>query len=232
MTEADTRRWPQAILFDLDGTLIDSAGDIRAAVNELLARQGLGPLSLEDVKGMIGQGVKVTVDRAFRACGRLLDSEALERENLVMLDIYADHLTDFTELMPAAAETLEQLHEDGVRLGVATNTPQRAAGAVLGRFGLSRHLDTGVGGDAGVAKPAPDILHAALERLGVESWNALMVGDSISGVVSARAASMGVVVIRGGYTSVPVEKLGATGSGSLAELPEASRCARRAIEGA
>lgn len=223
MTEADTRRWPQAILFDLDGTLIDSAGDIRAAVNELLARQGLGPLSLEDVKGMIGQGVKVTVDRAFRACGRLLDSEALERENFVMLDIYADHLTDFTELMPAAAETLEQLNEDGVRLGVATNKPQRAAEAVLDHFGLIRHLDTVVGGDAGVAKkPAPDILHAALERLGVESWNALMVGDSISDVASARAAGMSVVVIRGGYTSVPVEKLGADRVlESLAELSEA-----------
>ena len=223
MTARETRRWPQAILFDLDGTLIDSAGDIRAAVNELLARHGLGPLSLDDVKGMIGQGVKVTVDRAFRACGRTLDGEGLERENLVMHDIYADHLTDFTQPMPAAAETLEQLHEEGVRLGVATNKPQRAAETVLDHFGLTRHLGAVVGGDAGVAKkPAPDILNAALERLGAEPWNAVMVGDSISDVTSARSAGMSVVVIRGGYTPVPVEELGADRVlESLDELPEA-----------
>jgi phosphoglycolate phosphatase len=232
MSETMTRRWPQAVLFDLDGTLIDSAGDIRAAVNELLARHALGPLPLDDVKAMIGHGVKVTVERAFQACGKPLEDDALEQEHLAMLDIYANHLTEFTELMPSTRETLEALHEQGVKLAVATNKPQRAAEAVLDHFGLFPYLGSVVGGDAGVAKkPAPDILLAALERLGVEPWNGLMVGDSISDVTSARAAGMTVVIIRGGYTSVPAEELGADRVlESLADLQEAFETLREPRE--
>lgn len=223
MSDPISHRWPLAVLFDLDGTLIDSAADIRAAVNQLLEGHALGPLSLDDVKGMIGQGVKVTVDRAFRACGRPLEGEALEQEHLAMLDIYANHLTEFTTLMPATAETLEALHQDGVRLAVATNKPQRAAEAVLDHFGLFPYLDSVVGGDAGVAKkPAPDILLAALDRLGVEPWNAVMVGDSGADVASAQAAGIAAVIIRGGYTNLPAEELGADRVlETLADLPEA-----------
>jgi phosphoglycolate phosphatase len=232
MTDRVPRRWSQAVLFDLDGTLIDSAADIRAAVNQLLERHALGPLSLDDVKAMIGQGVKVTVDRAFRACGRPLEGEALEHEHLAMLDIYANHLTEFTVLMPAAVETLEVLHEEGVRLAVATNKPQRAAEAVLDHFGLFPYLDSVVGGDAGVAKkPAPDILLAALDRLGVEPWNALMVGDSAADVASARAAGIAVVIIRGGYTNLPADELGADRVlETLAELPEAFETLREPMD--
>lgn len=222
-TEDNQRRWPRAVLFDLDGTLIDSAPDIAAAANQLLSRHALGPLSLDEVKAMIGQGVKVLVERAFRACGRPLEGEALEHEHLAMLDIYGNHLTQFTTLMPAARETLELLHEEGVRLAVVTNKPQRAAEAVLDHFGLFPYLGSVVGGDAGVAKkPAPDILLAALDRLGIDAWNALVVGDSGADVASARAAGIAVVVIRGGYTTVPAEELGADRVlETLAHLPEA-----------
>lgn len=232
MNESIARRWPQAVLFDLDGTLIDSAADIQAAVNQLLERHALGPLSLDDVKGMIGQGVKVTVERAFRACNRPLEGEALEQEYLAMLDIYANHLAEFTVLMPGTMETLEALHEQGVLLAVATNKPQRAAEAVLDHFGLFPYLGSVVGGDAGVAKkPAPDILLAALDRLGVEPWNALMVGDSISDVLAARAAGIGVVIIRGGYNTVPAEELGADRVlETMTQLPEAFETLREPRE--
>lgn len=223
MSEAAARRWPQAVLFDLDGTLIDSAPDIRDAVNQLLARHALGPLTLDAVKSMIGQGVKVLVERAFRACGAPLAGEALENAHLEMMDIYGSHLTDKTVLMPAALETLQVLHEEGVRLAVVTNKPQRAAEAVLDHFGFFSCLGSVVGGDAGVAKkPAPDILLAALDRLGVEPRDALVVGDSLSDVAAARAAGIAVVVVRGGYTTVPADELGADRVlDSLGELPEA-----------
>ncbi|MBN9073373.1 MAG: phosphoglycolate phosphatase [Rhizobiales bacterium] len=223
MSQVAGRRWPLAVLFDLDGTLIDSAPDIRGAVNELLERHALGPLSLDAVKSMIGQGVKVLVERAFRACGRPLEGEALENVHLEMLDIYGNHLTRQTVLMPAALETLEALHGEGVRLAVATNKPQRAAEAVLDHFGFFPYLGSVVGGDAGVAKkPAPDILLAALDRLGVGPADALMVGDSHSDVASARAAGMTVVVVRGGYTAVPADELGADRVlETLGQLPEA-----------
>jgi phosphoglycolate phosphatase len=112
--------------------------------------------------------------------------------------------------MPGVEETLAALHGDGVKLAVVTNKPQHAARAVLDHFGLYPILGSVVGGDAGVAKkPAPDMLLAALERLEVEPFNALMVGDSMSDVASARAAGIAVVIIRGGYTTVPAEDLGA-----------------------
>src|SRR3954449_12166139 len=96
--------WPQAVLFDLDGTLIDSAPDIAAAVNELLARSGRGPLTVAAVTSMIGNGVEKLVERALAATGAPLDPPALEREQAAMLDIYAKHLTGLTSLLPGVRE--------------------------------------------------------------------------------------------------------------------------------
>jgi phosphoglycolate phosphatase len=225
-------RWPRAVLFDLDGTLVDSAPDIAAAVNDLISRHGLGPLSLDQVKSMIGRGVKVLTERAFRAVGKPLSPEELEQEYLTMLDVYGNHLTDFTVLMPGVTEVLPALHESGVKLAVATNKPQRAAEAILDHFDLFPYLGSCVGGDAGVEKkPAPDMLLAALERLGVDTWDAVMVGDSSSDVLSARAAGMAVVIIRGGYTTVPADELGADRVlETLAELPEAFETLRPPAE--
>ncbi|MDP3897130.1 MAG: phosphoglycolate phosphatase [Mesorhizobium sp.] len=202
--------WPQAVLFDLDGTLIDSAPDLHASVNLLLVRHSLGPLTLAEVISMIGNGVKKLVERAFAACGRPLDQADLERELQAMLGIYGDHLTVLTVLMPGAHESVQRLHAAGVWLGVVTNKPQRPTEAILDHFGLSPYLGAVVGGDTGVEKkPAPDMIFAALERLGMTPDQAVMVGDSPADVASARAAGVAVIAVRGGYTTVPVDALGA-----------------------
>jgi phosphoglycolate phosphatase len=202
--------WPKAVLFDLDGTLIDSAPDIAAAVNELLARSGRGPLTLTQVTSMIGNGVEKLVERAIEATGEPLGPEALKREQMTMLDIYAKHLTGLTALMPGVREALDALHGDGVLLGLVTNKPQRFIETVLDYFGLSRLFGVVIGGDAGVPKkPAPDMLLAALEQFGVAPADAVMVGDSPADVDSARAAGTASVIVRGGYTSTPAERLGA-----------------------
>ena len=202
--------WPRAVLFDLDGTLIDSAPDIAASVNILLARHALGPLSIEQVISMVGHGIEKTVERAFAACGQPLTRADLALRNAEMVDIYADNLTKLTALNPGAREAVEALHAAGVRLAVATNKPQRATETVLDHFGLTRLIDCAIGGDAGAQKkPAPDILLAALERLGFEAWDAVMVGDSGADIESARAAGIASVAVRGGYSNVPVESLGA-----------------------
>lgn len=202
--------WPQAVLFDLDGTLIHSAPDLHASVNILLARHGLGPLTLEQVISMIGNGVKKLVERAFAACGRPLGEMDLENEHQAMLGIYGDHLTLLTVLMPGAREAVETLHAAGIRLGVVTNKPQMPTEAILDHFGLSRFLGAVIGGDAGVArKPAPDMILAALDRLGATPEAALMVGDSPADLGAARAAGVVMVAVRGGYTNVPADGLGA-----------------------
>ena len=164
----ERRAWPRAVLFDLDGTLIDSAPDIAAAVNELLARSGRGPLTLAAVTSMIGNGVEKLVERAIAATGDALGPQALEREQMAMIDIYAKHLTGLTVLMPGVREALDALHGDGILLGLVTNKPQRFIETVLDHFGLSSLFGVVIGGDAGVAKkPAPDMLLAAVEQFGV-----------------------------------------------------------------
>ncbi|MDW6024645.1 phosphoglycolate phosphatase [Mesorhizobium sp. BAC0120] len=202
--------WPRAVLFDLDGTLIDSVPDIRAAVNELLARRGLGPLPLDQVKSMIGNGVQKLVERAFAATTESLSPAELQDEYMAMLDIYAKHLTGLTTLMPGVRGALDALHGEGVRLGLVTNKPQRFIETILDHFRLAHFFGTVIGGDAGVAKkPAPDMLLAALDQFGAKPWDAVMVGDSVSDVKAARAAGTFAIIVRGGYTVVPVEQLGA-----------------------
>lgn len=216
-------RLPKAILFDLDGTLIDSAPDITAAVNELLDGKGLPPLRLPQVKSMIGNGVEKLVERAFAASGRPLSKAELEEANREMAPIYRRHTTRLTRLMPGAAEALARLHVAGVLMGVATNKPQLATREILQHFRLAERLGAIVGGDAVTRKkPAPDALLLALEQLRTEPHEALMVGDSITDVEAARAAGLPVAIIRGGYTQIPADELGADlVCGSLLDLPAA-----------
>lgn len=213
--------WPRAVLFDLDGTLIDSAPDIRAAVNELLARRDLGPLDLDQVKSMIGNGVRKLVERAFAATAGPLPPAELDAQYMTMIDIYGRHLVKLTTLLPGAADALASLAGAGMALGLVTNKPQRFIETILDHFGLSAAFGAVIGGDAGVAtKPAPDMLFAAMEELGVQPWDTIMVGDSGSDVAAARAAGVLVVLRSGGYTATPAEALGAdiviSGLGDLA----------------
>ena len=215
--------WPQVILFDLDGTLIDSAPDIAAAVNRLLGEDGHEALSLDEVRSMIGNGVKKLVERAYVARHAALEGGALEETTDRMMAIYGDHLTVETVLLPGAAEILAAYHKARVKLGVVTNKPEAFTRTILAHFGLSEIIDVVVGGDTGPErKPAPDMLNHALEQVGLTASRTLMVGDSPADIGAARAAFMASVVVRGGYTNVPVEELGADiVIDSLEELPAA-----------
>lgn len=210
---ADTNKLPytpRAILFDLDGTLVDSAPDIAASVNKLLASRDLPVLSLAQVKSMIGNGLKKLVERAFAASGKALGAAELEDASAEMTAIYRNHLTKLTALMPGAQEAIAQLHVAGFALGVVTNKPQVATRQILLHFGLTDRLGVIVGGDAvSHMKPAPDALLLALERLGVEPAMALMVGDSVTDFEAARAAGVPVALVRGGYSKVAIDDLGA-----------------------
>lgn len=215
--------WPKAMLFDLDGTLIDSAPDIAAAANELLAQDRLGPLSVGQVRDMVGNGIRKLVERAYSACGQPVTGEALDARHARMMDIYAFHLTNLTTLMPGAAEALAASHGAGAKIAVVTNKPERFSRTILAHFGFAPLVDLVVGGDTGPArKPAPDMLLHALAQFGVAPGGALMIGDGPADIDAARAANVRSVAVSGGYTAVPAEALGADlHIETLADLPMA-----------
>ena len=202
--------FPKAVLFDLDGTLVDSAPDIREAVNELLATRGLAALSVPQVTLMIGNGVEKLVARAFAAAGAPLDQTALTGAYADMKPIYLRHTTRLTTLLPGVREAMAALHVKGIGLCVVTNKPQVATREILTHFGLAEMLSAIVGGDAVVnKKPAPDGIYLALDKLRVQPQDAMMVGDSKADVGAARAAGIPVCLVRGGYTQTPADELGA-----------------------
>lgn len=222
-TSSANDAWPKAVLFDLDGTLVDSAPDIAAAANELLARDGLGPLSVTEVRTMVGHGVRKLVERAYAACGAPVTDTALEQRHAGMMDIYAGHLTNLTTLMPGAMDALSALNGAGAKVAVVTNKPEAFSWAILVHYGLAPFADIVVGGDTGPArKPAPDMLLHALAQFRLEPGDALMVGDGPADIDAARAADIRSVAVFGGYTNVAYDALEADiHIGSLNELTAA-----------
>ena len=202
--------WPQAVLFDLDGTLVDSAPDIHAALNETLASYGEPPFTLEAVTRMVGRGVPVLIERAWEGLGKSIDPAERNRVVARFLAIYEPRATELTTLTAGASEATRALVDAGTPIGVVTNKPEAATREILSHFGLSELMQVVVGGDAGPAKkPEPGLLLLACERLGFAADQVVFVGDSENDVAAAKAAGMAVVVLRGGYTSIAADDLGA-----------------------
>lgn len=217
----------KAVAFDLDGTLIDSAPDLRAAINRMLTGAGRETLGLDAVKDMIGDGVQKLVERALEATGGVPGSEGDETLTQWVsrfADEYEGHSADLTRPYPGVVETLAQLRKQGYQMAVCTNKPQTATINVLEAFALSVFFDSVLGGDVldGARKPNPRHLLATLDGLGVTPAEAVMVGDHLNDLACARAAGSRVVLCAYGYSRVPAEELGADAViERLADLPAA-----------
>jgi phosphoglycolate phosphatase len=213
----------KAILFDLDGTLVDSAPDLAAAANVLLAEHGRPALSLAQVTGMVGDGAAKLVERALAASG--VGGTPLRVALDRFLALYEADPTRLTRPYEGVPAVLEELTAAGWRLGVCTNKPERASRAVLAGLGLDRYFAAVVGGDSGpTRKPDPGPLLMALAQLGSAPGSAAMIGDHGNDVAAARAAGMPVVFARYGYG--PTTPAGAAPDAvidCLAELPPALR---------
>ena len=214
---------PSALLLDLDGTLVDSAPDLAAALNRLLADHGRAAVTLPAVKGMIGDGVPKLVERGFAATGAVPASAALATAVERFKRDYEGALAVETRLFPGVPETLETLHGRGWRLAVATNKPQAASEQVLETFGLAPPIEAVAGGDRfAVRKPEAGHLLGTLELLGIAPEAAIMVGDSRNDVLSARNAGLPVIVMSYGYGKIPAHDLGADAViDRFDQLPEA-----------
>ncbi len=193
------------IVFDLDGTLIDSAPDLHAGANDILAEEGQEPLTLEQARAFIGNGAAVFVAR-MRAARGIPDSEQ-SRLHAEFLRRYDDFVS-LTQPYPGVVEALRRLQTRGHPLGICTNKPYRATLAVLRHLGLDRFFATIWGGDSlRVHKPDPAPLHAAFAALGGPG---LFVGDSEVDAETARSAHLPLLLYAGGYRKAPAESLGAT----------------------
>ncbi|MCK5932267.1 MAG: phosphoglycolate phosphatase [Fulvimarina manganoxydans] len=203
-------RIPKAVLFDLDGTLIDSAPDIREALNETLAMEGVAPFDLQTVKHLVGGGVQVLIERAFRRRGLPLSPEDCERIAARFVATYEPRSTRLTDLTPGAREAVDGVKALGAKTGVVTNKPEAATRAILAHYGLADPMDIVIGGDAGPKKkPAPDLLLLAANQLGLDPTECLFVGDSENDVEAAKAAVMPVAALENGYTALAASDLGA-----------------------
>jgi phosphoglycolate phosphatase len=214
------------VLFDLDGTLLDTAADITLAINRALAHYGWTLLAEAEVRRMIGRGGQALVERAASAQQRTLD-EATKDD---MVECFFHHygaLEDKGESSaqpyPGVMDALQRLHQAGLRNAVITNKQRRFAVALLERLGLGRWLDLIVGGDSCERrKPDPQPLQFACESLRLAESQVVMVGDSINDVQAARAAGIAIVCVTYGYNegqdprTLPCDAW----IDSMAELPE------------
>jgi phosphoglycolate phosphatase len=198
---------PLAIVFDLDGTLIDSAPDIHAAANKVFEAKGLQPFSFAVVRGFIGNGVGVLVSRLLQSQG--LDGAGPLHAELVesFVKLYEEAF-DLTSLYPGVLQALDTLAAEGHRLGICTNKPAVPARAALRHFGLDRHMQVVIGGDSlAQRKPDPAPLHAALAALG--AGPALFVGDSEVDAETAKSAGVALALYTEGYRKTLPEAMDA-----------------------
>lgn len=204
-----------AVIFDLDGTLVDSSPDLQTAVNAILHQQGRRQVSLDETRSMIGCGVKKLLHRAFAATGGPVSSEQLDWLHAQFLEVYAKHLTEQTRPYPQVEETLNILQQRGHLLGLCTNKPAWHAGAILEALGLKHFFGEAiVGGDSTPEqKPAAQPLLETMRLLGVE--RAVLVGDSETDIGAAKSAGIPSVMVSWGY--------GPTATGAQARVDQMSQ---------
>lgn len=213
----------KAVVFDLDGTLIDTAPDLAATLNHVLASVGRPAIALGEIRHMVGDGVAKLIERGLAASGPPVDEETFQRLHQGYVAHYRAHIADHSKPFPRLRETLAAFRAAGTKLGVCTNKPIELTDLLLAKLDLARSFGAVIGGDSlPKRKPDPLPLRVALERLGAEKSRAVMIGDSKNDLDTARAYGIPCVLVTFGYTAIPADKLGADAVISdYGELPRA-----------
>ena len=200
---------PEAILFDLDGTLIHSAPDLRAAANHVCRQRGIEPFDLETIISFIGNGVPVLVKRIFDTRNIELSEQDYQQAIVDYLDYYDHHSTDLTAPYDGVIVALDWLKSRGVLMGVVTNKPEEPARTILRALQLNQYFKVVVGGDSTPAKkPDPRPYRAACEKMGVEPSQSIYVGDSETDARTAQVANVPFILYTQGYRNLSVDEIG------------------------
>lgn len=195
------------VVFDLDGTLADTAADLAAALNHALAALGRETVPAEAVRGLIGHGGRALLRRGLEATGEA--NEALVEENYpVLLEYYSRHICEATRPYPGLEAALDSIEAAGARIAVCTNKAEALTRALFDALGWRDRFSAVVGGDTlPFRKPDAAPLREAVARAG--GGRAVLVGDSITDAETARAAGMPFIAVSFGFRDRPLEALGA-----------------------
>lgn len=199
---------PDAVVFDLDGTLADTAADIRQALNRVLADEQLPTVDVDTVRLMIGRGPEILVSRVLEKLDALAAPDRVTRMTKSFRENYSKQGNSLSRLFPGAIECLENLARQQIAIGLCSNKPESNCTQLLDDLDIRQHFTAIHGSGAGLPlKPDPEALVTTVRRLG--ATQPLYVGDSATDVATARAANVPVALVRGGYTQTPVEALAA-----------------------
>lgn len=199
----------RAVIFDLDGTLVDTAPDLMRATNHVLEAMGRPAISMAEVRSFVGHGARALLTRGLAATGGLPENYDVEPGYKRFVDFYSQNIADGSEPFPGVIRLLERLKEEGFGLGVCTNKLEGLSVQLLDALDMSRFFGAIVGPDTlGVAKPDPRPFREAVSRLGLVAPRAIMVGDSETDILTARNAGVPVIGVPFGYTPRPVEEFG------------------------
>jgi len=199
---------PRTVVFDLDGTLVDTAPDLIGALNFVLDREGLPAVPLKSARNMIGAGARKLIERGLEVEGRAASLRDITRLTADFIDYYAAHIADQSRPFAGLEAALDQLAAQGYRFAVCTNKLEWLSRRLLDQLGMTARFKAICGADTfGVAKPDPVILQQTLARAGGPLSTAIMVGDAGPDVGVARRAGIPVIGVEFGYTDVPIAEL-------------------------
>jgi phosphoglycolate phosphatase len=213
----------RTVVFDLDGTLVDTAPDLISALNFVLDREGLPPVPLKSARAMIGAGARRLIERGLESEGRSDSPQDITRLTDDFIDYYAAHIADASRPFEGLEGALDDLQAQGYRFAVCTNKLEWLSKLLLDRLGLSARFAAICGADTfGISKPDPAILQQTVARAGGQLSTAIMVGDAGPDIGVARRAGIPVIGVEFGYTDVPIADLKPDRLiGHMSELPAA-----------
>jgi phosphoglycolate phosphatase len=198
----------RTVVFDLDGTLVDTAPDLISALNFVLEREGLPPVPLASARNMIGGGARKLIERGLEAEGRSATVEDISRLTSDFIDHYAAHIADLSRPFEGLESALDDLQSQGYLFAVCTNKLEWLSKLLLDQLGLSSRFAAICGADTfGVSKPDPAILRQTISRSGGQLSSTIMVGDAGPDIGVARRAGVPVIGVEFGYTEVPIVEL-------------------------